>query len=88
MTLAMLVSGKTFRFMKLNESETKTIIVLRSQLFSSTIGRTVRKEYDVVDILGVTFESKTTFEKNLRASHTFQSSFSNAWNLEKILASI
>ena len=34
---------------------------------SSTIGGTVRKESDDLDILGVTFDSKMTFDKHLRS---------------------
>ena len=57
--------------MKLNASKTKSMIVYRSRTMHpqsppSTIGGTVLKEsYDLV-ILGVTFDSKLTFEKNLR----------------------
>ena len=32
-----------------------------------TIGGTVLKEYDDLDILGVTFDSRMTFEKHLRS---------------------
>ena len=57
--------------MKLNASKTKTMIVLRSRTMHPqspplTIGGAVLKEsYDHV-ILGVTFDSKMTFEKHLR----------------------
>ena len=56
--------------MKLNVSKTKTMIVSRSctmhpQSCALTIGGTVLKEYDDLVILGVTFDSKMTFEKNL-----------------------
>ena len=56
--------------MKLNASKTKTMIVSRSgtmhpQLPPLTIGRTVLKESDDLVILGVTFDSKMTFEKHL-----------------------
>ena len=57
--------------MKLNASKTKTMIVSRSltmhpQLPQLIIGRTVLKESDDLVILGVTFDSKLTFEKHLR----------------------
>ena len=45
--------------MKLNASRTKAIIVSR---YASPIGRTVLKESDDLDILGVTFDSKMTVE--------------------------
>ena len=47
-----------------------------------TIDGTVLKESDDLDILGVTFDSKLTFEKHL------QSSFSKTLYLEEVLASI
>ena len=55
--------------MKLNESKTKTMIVSRSctmhpQSPALTIGGTVLKESDDLVILGVTFDSKMTFEKH------------------------
>ena len=58
--------------MKLNASKTKTMIVSRSrtmhpQLHALTIGGTVLKESDDLVILGVTFDSKMTFEKHLRS---------------------
>ena len=54
----------------LNASKTKTMIVSRSrtmhpQLPPLTIGGTVLKESDDLVILGVTFDSKMTFEKHL-----------------------
>ena len=57
--------------MKLNESKTKTMIISRSRTMHPrspplTIGRTVLKESDNLVILGVTFDSKLTFEKPLR----------------------
>ena len=57
--------------MKLNESKTKTMIVSRSRIMHPqspplTIDGTVLKESDDLDILGVTFDSKLTFEKHLR----------------------
>ena len=57
--------------MKLNASETKTMIVLKSRKMHSrssslTIGGTVLKESDDIVILGVTFDFKMTFEKHLR----------------------
>ena len=56
--------------MKLNASLTKTMIVSRSRTMHSqspplTIDGTVLKESDDLDILGVTFDSKLTFEKHL-----------------------
>ena len=76
--------------MKLNASKTKTMIVSRSRTMhpqspALTIGGTVLKEPDDLVILGVTFDSKMTFEKHLRC---FQSSISTAWYLEEVLASI
>ena len=58
--------------MILNASKTKTMIVSRScrthpQSPPLTIGRTVLKEFDDLVILGVTFDSKMTFEKHLRS---------------------
>ena len=57
--------------MQLNASKTKTMIVSRShtrhpQSSPLTIGGTVLKESDDLVILGVTFDSKMTFEKHLR----------------------
>ena len=57
--------------MKLNASKTKTMIVYRSRTMHPqspplTIGGSVLKEYDDLVILGVTFDSKLTFEKRLR----------------------
>ena len=56
--------------MKLNASKTKIMIVSRSRKMHPqspplTIGRTVLKESDDLVILGVTFDSKMTFEKHL-----------------------
>ena len=42
------------------------------------------KESADLDILGVTFDSKMTFEKHLRSV----SRASEAWYLEKVLASV
>ena len=58
--------------MKLNASKTKTMIVSRSctmhpQSPPLTIDGTVLKESDDLDVLGVTFDSKLTFEKHLRS---------------------
>ena len=58
--------------MKLNAIKTKTMIVSRSltmhpQSPPLTIGGTVLKESDDLAILGVTFNSKMTFEKHLRS---------------------
>ena len=57
--------------MKLNASNANTLIVSRShtihpQLPALTIGGSVLKESDDLIILGVTFDSKMTFEKHLR----------------------
>ena len=58
--------------MKLNASRTKTMIVSRSRTMHSqspplTSGRTVLEESDDLLNLGVTFDSKMTFEKHLRS---------------------
>ena len=58
--------------MKLNSSNTKTMIVSRSRTMhpqspALTIGGTVLKESDDLVILGVTFDSKMTFVKHLRS---------------------
>ena len=50
---------------KLNSSKTKTMIVSRSPPLP--IGGTILKESDDFVILGVTFDSKKTFEKHLRS---------------------
>ena len=57
--------------MKLNASKTKTMIVSMSHTMHLqspplTIGGTVLKESGDLVILGVTFDSKMTFEKHLR----------------------
>ena len=57
--------------MKLNASKTKTMMVSRSRTMHPqspplTVGGTVLKESDDLDILGVTFDSRMTFEKHLR----------------------
>ena len=58
--------------MKLNESKTKATIISKSRTMhpqspALTIGGTVLKESDDLLILGVTFDSKMTFEKHLRS---------------------
>ena len=58
--------------MKLNASKTKAMIVSRSRTMHPqspllTIGGTVLKESDDLVILGVTFNSKMTFEKHLHS---------------------
>ena len=58
--------------MKLNASKTKIMIVSRSSTMhpqspALTIGGTVLNESDDLVILGVTFDSKITFEKYLRS---------------------
>ena len=55
-----------------NESKTKTVTVSRSGTMHPlspplTIGGNVLKESDDLDMLGVTFDSKKTFEKHLRS---------------------
>ena len=57
---------------KLNASKTKTMIVSRSRTIHPqspplTIGGTVLEESGDLVILGVTFDSKMTFEKHLRS---------------------
>ena len=59
--------------MKLNASKNKTMIVSRSrtmhpQSSSLTIGGTVLMKSGDLVILGVTFDSKMTFEKHLRSA--------------------
>ena len=54
---------------KLNANKIKTMIISRSRRMHPqspplTIGRTVLKESDDLVILGVTFDSKMTFEKH------------------------
>ena len=76
--------------MKLNAGQTKTMIVSRSRTIDPqapplTIGRTVLKESHDVVILGVTFDSKKTFEKS---SPGFRSSFSKILYLEEVLACV
>ena len=56
----------------MNVSKTKTTIVSMSRTMHPqspplTIGGTVQKESDDFVILGVTFDSKMTFEKDLRS---------------------
>ena len=58
--------------MKLNASKTKSMIVSRSRTMHPqsaplTIGGAVLKESDDLVILGVTFDSKMTFENHLRS---------------------
>ena len=65
------MSGVTLG-MKLNTSKTKTMIVSRSRTMHPQsppliIGGTVLKESDGLVILGVTFDSKMTFDKHLRS---------------------
>ena len=61
-----------FRGMKLSASKTKTLVISRSctmhpQSPPLTIGGTVLKESVDLDIVGVTFDFKMTFEKYLRS---------------------
>ena len=56
----------------MNASKSKSMIVSRSRTMhpqspSLTIGGTVLKEFVDLDILGVKFESKMTFEKHRRS---------------------
>ena len=58
--------------MKLNASQTKTMIVCRSRTMHPqspelTIDRPVLKESDDLVTLGVIFDSKMTFEKHLHS---------------------
>ena len=71
MTLAGLVSGGTFGD-KLNASKTKTMIVSRCRTMHPlspplTINGTVLKESGDIVILGVTSDSKLTFETHFRS---------------------
>ena len=55
----------------MNATKTKTMIVSRSRTMHQqspplTIGGTILKESDDLVVLGVTFDSKLTFEKHLR----------------------
>ena len=64
--------------MKLNASETKTMIVSRSRAMHPqspplTIGGTVLKQSDDLAMLGLIFDSKMTFEKQV------------TWFLEQLL---
>ena len=64
--------GVTFWGIIFNASKTKTMVVYRSctmyhQTPPLTIGGTVLKESHDLDILGMTFGSKMTFEKHLRS---------------------
>ena len=57
--------------LKLNASKAKTMIASRSRIMHPqspplTIGGTVLRESDDLVILGVTFDSKMTFQKRLR----------------------
>ena len=70
--ISVLVSSWTFWETKLNASKTKTMIVSRSRTMHSqspelTIGGTVLKECDYLDILGVSFGSEKTFDINIRS---------------------
>ena len=61
--------------LKLRACKTKTMIVSRSRTIHPqspplTIGGTVQKESDDLDIFGVAFDSKMTFEKHLRSVST------------------
>ena len=76
--------------MKLNASKTKTMIVSRSRTMhpqspTLTIGRTVLEESDDLVILGVTFDSKMTFEKHLcltsRAASQRRGIFRNSFHV-------
>ena len=72
----------------MNASKTKTMIVSRSRtvhprLTPLTLDGTPLKESADLVILGVTFDAKITFEKQL-----FQHCSSEAWYHEKVLAGI
>ena len=72
LALAGLVSGTCdLWLMKLNASKTKTMIISRSRTMHPqsllTIGRPVLKESDDLFMLGVTVDSKMTFERHLRS---------------------
>ena len=76
--------------MKLNASKTKAMIVSRSgtvhpQSPPLTIGRSVLNEPDDLVILGVTFDSKMTFENHLRSVSTAASQnlgiFNKSWQV-------
>ena len=78
------------RGMKLNASKIKTMIVSRSRTMHPqspplTIGGTVLKESDDLVILGVTFDSKMTFEQHLRS---VSRAASQRRYLEEVLASV
>ena len=71
---------------KLNASQTMIVSKSRTMHPQSpqlTIGGTVLKESDDLDLLGVTFDSKMTFERQLRSV-----CFSKTWRHEEVLASI
>ena len=75
----------------MNARKTKTMIVSRSRIMHPqspllSNGGTVLKGSDD-ETLGVTFDSKMTFEKHLN-SLGFQSNFSKASYLDEVLASI
>ena len=75
----------------MNASKTKTMIVSKSRTIHPqspplTIGRTEQKDFDDLVILGVTFDSKLTFEKHLRS--VSRAAFSKTWHLEEVLASV
>ena len=77
--------------MKLNASKTKTMIVSRYRTMHPqspplTIGGTVLKEFDDLVVLGVTFDSKMTFEKHLRS--VSRAASQRLGNLEEVLASV
>ena len=75
---------------KLNASNTKTMIISRSftmhpQSPSLTIGETVLKELEDLVILGVTFDSRMTFEKHRhsvsRAASQWLGIFKKSWKV-------
>ena len=77
--------------MKLNARKTKTMIVLRSRTMHPqspplTIGGTVLKGSSDFVILGVTFDSKMTFQKYLRSVST--AALQRLGNLEEVLVSV
>ena len=77
-------------WMIFNVSKTKTMIISKSRTMhpqspALTIGRIVLKESDDLVILGVTFDSKMTFEKHLhsvfRAAYQRLGILANSWQV-------
>ena len=77
--------------MKLNASKTKTMKVSRShtmhpQLPPLSTVRTVLKESDELEILGVIFDSRLTVEKHLCS--VSRAASQRLWHLEEVIESI